>query len=116
MKPLVLSAFLAFPAHAQGYSTPSCIPDSITIRDAGEGRAILTYSNSVDQCSAELVKTLTSPNGIAVEVQITLGGKENEYRERIELRPLTDGYFAVEPEGELLDGEVRDFLIVGGVS
>jgi hypothetical protein len=117
MKWAALLCLLSAPAFAQGYVTPACLPpDVLEIRDDGDGRAIVTYGNSVNNCSMEQNRILTSPNGIEVRVRIELLGREDEFRERITLEPLTDGMFAIPPEGDLLDGETREFLIQGGIS
>lgn len=114
-----LTAFLcilAAPAFAQQYQPACTEPDRLEIRDDGPGRAVVTYYNSVKNCSQPMIVTLTSPNGIEVDVRIDLLGKEDDYRERITLEPITDQYMAVPPEGDLLDGETREFAIQQGMS
>lgn len=110
-----VATLLAVAAFAQSPSvcTP---PDEITIRDAGEGKAIVTYSNSVNQCSKEYIGRLVSPNGITVDVRIELLGKRDDYRERIILMPVDPDMMAFPPEGDLLDGETREFVIMGGLA
>ena len=96
---------------------PSCIiQDSISIRDEGMGVAVVTYYNSVESCSQEFSTTLTSEAGVEVKVQISIGGEEDDYREIINLTPLTDGMMAYPPDGKLLDGETQEFYIMGGLS
>lgn len=92
------------------------LPDSITIRDDGEGRAVVTYHNSAELCSSSLDMILTSPNGISAQVIVTLGGHENDYRENIQIIPLTDGMMAIPSEGNQYDGETADYVIMGGLS
>lgn len=120
---LLFLAFVLFvypwPSHAQSVlpEVPSCIiQDSLMIRDEGEGKAIVTYYNSVESCSNAAEVELTSPNGVSVMVYITIGGEEDDYREIIELYPITDGMMSFPPESKLLDGETQEFLITGGVS
>jgi hypothetical protein len=113
----LLAVLLAAPAPAQPYGSSACTPpDKITIRDDGIGRAIVTYSNSVSQCSVPLIRRLTSPQGIAVDVRIDLLGDDHERRERITLTPVEADMMAFPPEGDLLDGESREFIIMGGLA
>jgi hypothetical protein len=110
---LVLAPF----APAQPSGSSACTPpDEITIRDDGIGKAIVTYSNSVNQCSVPLIRRLVSPQGIAVDVRIDLLGDEHERRERITLNPVDADMMAFPPEGDLLDGESREFVIMGGLA
>jgi len=97
---LVLAPF----APAQPYGGSTCTPpDELTIRDDGPGKAIVTYSNSVNQCSVPLIRRLVSPAGIAVDVRIDLLG--------------VDAFMmAFPPEGDLLDGETAEFIIMGGLA
>ena len=96
---------------------PSCIiQDALEIRDDGEGKAIVTYYNSIENCSGAANVVITSPEGIAVQVIIDIGGEEEDYREVIQLIPLGDGMMSFPPEGKLLDGERQEFVIMGGVS
>ena len=110
---LVLAPFA--PAQPVGGS-PCSPPDEITIRDDGVGKAIVTYSNSVNQCSVPLIKRLVSPQGIAVDVRIDLLGDDHERRERITLSPVDADMMAFPPEGDLLDGESQEFIIMGGLA
>lgn len=115
----LLLACLAGPAAAQSFpTTPSvCEPDRLEIRDAGEGRAIVTYYNSVQQCSMGLTRVMTSPNGVQVEVTIKVNSTDVDGgRERITLSPIDPQMMALPPDGLLLDGETREFLIQGGLS
>jgi hypothetical protein len=113
----LLAALLAFPSFAQPVGSSTCSPpDEITIRDDGPGKAIVTYSNSVNRCSAETIGRLTSPNGISVDFRIELTGEENDYRERITLNPVAVEMMAFPPEGDLLDGETQEFIIMGGLA
>jgi hypothetical protein len=108
---------LAGPALPQPSGSSACTPpDEITIRDDGIGKAIVTYSNSVNQCSVPLIRRLVSPQGIAVDVRIDLLGDEHERRERITLHPVEADMMAFPPEGDLLDGESREFIIMGGLA
>ena len=100
-------------------TTPSvCEPDRLEIRDAGAGRAIVTYYNSAQQCSTGVTdKILTTPNGIEVSVTVKVNSTENEGgREAITLDPLDPSMFAFPPSGLLLDGETQEFLAEGGMS
>lgn len=91
-------------------------PDRITIQDDGPGRAIVTYYNSINDCSNHVDRVLESANGIAVRVIIEVGGEEHDYRELITLEPQDALMMAFPPEGALLDGEERQFVIQGGLS
>jgi hypothetical protein len=114
---LLLAGALVAPAYAQGYGPAPCeIPDILTIRDDGPGKAIVTYYNSVAECSEVLQRTLISPAGIEVKIYIDLLGIEDDGREKITLQPLDPTMMSFPPEGKLLDGEQRDFLIMGGMS
>lgn len=113
----LLAVLLAAPSFAQINGGSTCSPpDVIAIRDDGPGKAIVTYVNSVNRCSAETIGRLTSPNGISVDFRIELTGKENDYRERIILNPVDADMMAFPPEGDLLDGESQEFLIMGGLA
>jgi hypothetical protein len=117
LRAALLAATLTLPAAAQPYGSSTCTPpDEITIRDDGIGKAIVTYSNSVNQCSVPLIRRLVSPNGIAVDVRIDLLGDEHERRERITLHPVDADMMAFPPEGDLLDGETAEFIIMGGLA
>jgi hypothetical protein len=109
------AAFVGGAAWGQGmYScTP---PDRLAIDDDGQGRAIVTYYNSVNDCSNNVDRVLTSKNGISVRVIIVIGSEADEYREIITLTPQDPNMMAIPPVGELLDGEERRFLIQGGLS
>lgn len=111
-------AALGFAAGAAwGQGSYVCTPpDRLTIADDGPGRAIVTYYNSVNDCSNNVDRVLTSENGIAVRVVIEVGGEEIEYRERITLEPQDPNMMAFPPEQDLLDGEERRFVIQGGLS
>jgi hypothetical protein len=107
--------FAAEVVHGQGYYRCEP-PDRITIADDGHGRAIVTYYNSVNDCSNNIDRIMESENGIAVRVVITVGGEDNEYRETITLEPQDPTMMAFPPEGDLLDGEEKQFVIQGGLS
>jgi hypothetical protein len=94
----------------------SCLEqDYIAIKDDGSDRAIVTYSNSIENCSNDLNWIFEAPNGIKVRIQIKVGGT-GEHAEVIYLYPLTPGYMAFPPEGNVLDGEKMEFIIQGGLS
>jgi hypothetical protein len=113
----LLTAILTLPAAAQPYNGSTCTPpDEITIRDDGIGKAIVTYSNSVNQCSVPLIRRLVSPHGIEVDVRIDLLGDDHDRRERITLTPVEPSMMAFPPEGDVLDGESREFVIMGGLA
>ena len=113
----LFAVLLAAPAIAQPYGSSTCAPpDELTIRDDGLGKAIVTYSNSVNQCSVPLIRRLVSPRGIAVDVRIDLLGDAHERRERITLQPVAVDMMAFPPEGDLLDGESQEFIIMGGLA
>ncbi len=110
-----IAGFAAGAAWSQG--SYSCTPpDRLTIADDGQGRAIVTYYNSVNDCSNNVDRVLTSDNGIAVRVTIEVGGEEVEYRERITLEPQDPNMMAFPPQQDLLDGEERRFVVQGGLS
>jgi hypothetical protein len=116
---LMIVVIAATPLRAQSFpSTPGgCIvQDRLEIRDAGEGRAIVTYHNSAEQCSSGANKVLTSPNGIAVRVIVTVNVDENAQKEGIVLIPQDPTFFSFPPEGELKDGDTQEFIIMGGMS
>lgn len=108
----ILAADMAFGQNAYR-CTP---PDRISIADDGPGRAIVTYYNSINDCSSNVDRVLTSDNGIAVRVIIEVGGEDINYRESIKLEPQDPNMMAFPPEGELFDGEERRFVIQGGLS
>ena len=109
----LLALAIAAPAHAQYVCAP---PDRITIADDGPGRAVVTYYNSVNDCSNNVDRVMTSDNGISVRVVVQVGDATMEYRERITLEPQDPNMMAFPPEGDLLDGEEREFVIQGGLS
>jgi hypothetical protein len=112
---VAIAIFAAETAFGQGFYRCEP-PDRITIADDGPGRAIVTYYNSVNDCSNNIDRVMESDNGIAVRVIIEVGGAETEYRERITLEPQDPMMMAFPPEGDLLDGEERRFVIQGGLS
>jgi len=112
---LATGAFVASAAFSQGFYT-CAPPDRITITDDGPGRAIVTYYNSINDCSNNMDRVMETDNGIAVRVIITVGGSDTDYRERITLEPQDPMMMAFPPEGDLLDGEERRFIIQGGTS
>ena len=117
LRAALLAVLLAAPATAQPYGGSTCTPpDELTIRDDGPGKAIVTYSNSVNQCSVPLIRRLVSPQGIAVDVRIDLLGDDHQRRERITLHPVDAFMMAFPPEGDLLDGETAEFIIMGGLA
>jgi hypothetical protein len=113
---LALLVLLALPARAQSPEYKCTPPDVWSIRDAGPGKAIVTYSNSVNRCSAEVRERLRSPNGIEVDIHIQITGMDNDYRERITLNPVEAYMMSFPPEGDLIDGETQEFIIMGGLA
>jgi hypothetical protein len=112
---LILALAFAAPAFAQsGYVCSP--PDRITIADDGPGRAVVTYYNSVNACSNNVDRVMTSDGGISVRVIVTVGTAAMEFRERITLEPQDPNMMSYPPEGDLLDGEERQFVIQGGLS
>lgn len=118
----ILLALMLFPtlalAEPKGFPfVPSCIiQDSIGIRDEGEGRAVVTYYNSIESCSSEIDIVLVSQNDVAVRVIVTIGDSKNENRETIQIIPLDSGWIAIPPEGHQLDGETAEYLVEIGLS
>jgi len=112
---LATGAFVASAALSQGFYRCEP-PDRITITDDGPGRAIVTFYNSINDCSNNMDRVMETENGIAVRVTITVGGADTDYRERITLEPQDPMMMAIPPEGDLLDGEERRFIIQGGTS
>ena len=114
----LFAILLAAPAAAQPVGSSTCSPpDEITIRDDGLGKAIVTYSNSVNQCSVAVDGLrLTSPNGISVDVWIDLLGDDHQRRERITIIPVSPEMMACPPQGDLLVGESQEFIIMGGLA
>lgn len=112
---LMGATFFAGQAFGQGFYRCEP-PDRITIEDDGPGRAIVTFYNSVNDCSNNLDRVMETENGIAVRVIIEVGSAENDYRERIILEPQDPMMMAFPPEGDLFDGEEKQFLIQGGLS
>ena len=106
------------PALGQGAGNDrSCNPpDSVTIEDDTEGRAIVTYYNSSEECSNGRDYVIASKAGIEVRVIITIGATADEGREVIELIPVDSKMMAFPPEGRLIDGETQHFLIQEGIS
>ncbi len=118
MKPYILPAALLLlgltPAFAE---PPHCSPlDVITIEDNGPGRAIVTYTNSYNNCSGEVLLDGITDAGIKVRVIVHLGGSHNEYRETIIVKPLDPGMEAFPPSAEVLDGETVEIIVQGGLS
>jgi hypothetical protein len=116
----LIVAALATPAHAQYFPspapTPNCV-DTLTIEDAGEGRAIIRYYNHVSGCSTGYTdKILTTPNGISVSIDVVVnaGGAENQ--EGITITPLDEGMQAFPPDGLVVDGDTLEIIVQGGVS
>lgn len=117
----LLVALLVCPtlSFAQTYDRApySCsIPDSLDIKDDGPDRAIVTYYNSVQSCSQPLKKILISPNGIEVVVVIEIGHAEVNNREIITLFPVSPSMMSFPPEGQVQDGETKQYIITGGIS
>lgn len=116
MKPVIFAALIlsVTPASAE---PPRCTPlDVITIEDYGPGRAIVTYTNSYNNCSGEVLLDGVTDAGIKVRVTIHLGGNHNEYRETIIVKPLDLGMEAFPPSAEVLDGETVEIIVQGGLS
>lgn len=104
------------PVHGQGLNQApyiaSCTEqDWLSIEDDGEGKAIVTYLNSIEECSSPVTLKLVSPNGIAVKVTIIIGDAET-----IILEPVDSNYMSFPPEADLKDGETKTFVIMGGMS
>lgn len=111
--PPTFSAAQYFPSTA---ASPHCT-DTLTIEDAGEGRAIVTYHNHVAGCSTGYTdRILTSPNGISVSIDVVVnaGGAENQ--EGITITPLDATMMAFPPDGLVVDGDTLEIIIQGGVS
>lgn len=117
MKYLVAFLALSAPAAAQYFpNTATCPADILEIRDAGEGRAVVTYHNGAGQCSTGVTdKILTTPNGISVSVTITVNEGDTD-KEGIVITPRDPGFQSFPPDGLLTDGETGEFLIQGGLS
>lgn len=103
------------PAYSQGFYTCEP-PDWLTIVDDGPDRAIVTYSNSINDCSNNVSTVLTSDAGVSVRVIITVGSEGDGYKEHIVLEPLDPLMMAFPPEGWLQDGEQQGFIVQGGLS
>ncbi len=91
-------------------------PDRVTIRDAGHGRAVVTYYNSGFGCSGGLNEVMTTPDGVSVRVVIDVNADRDAERERITVIPQTDGMFAFPPEADLKDGETVEIIVMGGMA
>jgi hypothetical protein len=111
---LAVAAFIGSAAWSQNYRCEP--PDRITIESDGSDRAIVTYYNSINECSSNVDRVMEADNGISVRVIITVGSADTDYRERITLEPQDPMMMAIPPEGDLLDGEERRFVIQGGLS
>ena len=107
--------FTAGAAWSQGHYTCEP-PDRIPIEDDGPTKAMVTFYNSVNDCSEIMDLVMQSDNGIAVRVIIQIGSQENDYRETIMLEPQDPLMMAFPPEGDLIDGEEMQFVIQGGIS
>ena len=112
---LATGAVIASAAFSQGFYRCEP-PDRITIADDGPGRAIVTFYNSINDCSNNIDRVMTSDDGISVRIIITVGGAETDYRERITLEPQDPMMMSFPPGGDLFDGEERQFVIQGGTS
>lgn len=89
--------------------------DVYKIEDDGPDRAIVTYYNAVTKCSDNVDTTLTSPNGIAVQIIIEVG-VDAEDRERVTVIPRSGQYMAFPPDAAVLDGEQVEIVVQGGLS
>jgi hypothetical protein len=107
---------LAAAAQAEPPPTNCEGDDVLVIRDAGPGRAIVVFLNHAAQCSRPSSTVLRSPAGIEVFVEITVGGRVDDFKERIEVRPLDGQLIAIPPEAAALDGETVLIVVQGGLS
>jgi len=100
------------------YGSAPCVmdPDRVTIKDAGIGRAVVTYYNSGFGCSGGMNEVLTSPNGVSVRVVIDVNTDADHEREKITVIPQTEGMFAFPPAEEIKDGEEIEILVMGGMA
>ena len=95
----------------------SClVQDWVTIEDDGPDKATVTYYNSIDNCSSPGTWTFTSPNGISVKVTVSLGGAETVYKENVLIIPDDPNFMSFPPEEDIVDGETKKFMIIGGMS
>lgn len=108
--PFLLLPSLAF-ANPTGYTVGCKVKDAIGIRDAGEGKAIVTYYNSEERCSGGMDLVLTSQNGISVRVIVEVGPDE----EFIVVIPLNEGMMSDPPEAYVIDGAGVDIVVMGGL-
>ncbi len=120
MKGLIAAALIMIPvivyAEPELPFVPSCIiQDSIGIRDEGPDKAIVTYYNSVENCSSAFDIKLIAPNGIGARVRVIIGGEEVDYKEVITVEPLDPNFMSFPPEVEVLDGEKTEIVIMGGL-
>lgn len=98
------------------YITGACrVPDKLMIEDAGVSSAMVTYYNSIENCSRPVDMIMTSPNGIAARVVVVLGGDEDR-RERLTVTPVDVQYAADPPEAHLLEGETVVVIIMARTS
>ena len=115
----LITALIMFPmmACAQLPFVPTCISqDSISIKDDGPEKAIVTYYNSYENCSSPAQIILEAPNGIRVRITIEIGGQDIVYKERITIEPLDPNFMSFPPEDNVEDGETKEFLIMGGLA
>jgi hypothetical protein len=115
--PLVLCFYPSFAFSQSMPYVPSCIEqDYVVIKDDGIDRAVVIYSNSIENCSNNFEAILTSPNGISVHVKITIGDTSTDQKEIIEVTPLDLQMMSFPPSGFIQDGEIGKFIIAGGLS
>lgn len=91
-------------------------PDSVTIRDDGPGRAIVTYRNSAAGCSEGESRILTSAAGIKVRVVIDVNVDDEAELERIDVFPQDRSMLAFPPRDEIRDGETTEIVVQGGMA
>ena len=98
------------------YVASCLVQDELTIEDDGPDRAIVTFFNGGEKCSSTFNITLTSPNGIEVDIEVEIGSQEHLYREVIRLFPVDPQVMAFPPEGLLYDGTTEKFVLMKGMS
>ena len=89
--------------------------DVLLLEDGGASVAVLTYSNSVHQCSKPVDQIMTAPNGIEVRVVVNIGSG-SDTRETITITPVDRQYIADPPQASIHDGESVVVIVMAGVS
>jgi len=116
---MLLSLFLVFVPSiliAQQENGCNVMPDKLEIVDDGPSKAIVTYYNSIEQCSVNKNFTLVSEQGIEVLVMIRIAVPELGTKEQIILIPKDGQYMSYPSEDSLFDGETKSFIVAAGVS